>query len=58
LLQADAGAGGMLMDADASLIEQIVADVTRVKVNGIGHQIHTAVPDVALRLALGFLETI
>jgi pimeloyl-ACP methyl ester carboxylesterase len=58
LLQADASAGGMLMDEDAALIERLVADVTRVKVSGIGHQIHTAAPDVALRLALGFLETL
>ncbi len=58
VMQADASAGGMLTDEDAALLETIIADVTRVKVNGIGHQIHTAAPDVALRLALGFLETL
>ena len=58
LMQADTNVGGMLMDEDAALIEQLVADVTRVKVSGIGHQIHTAAPEVALRLALGFLESL
>lgn len=58
VMQADASAGGMLIDEDAALIEQIVTDVTRVKVSGIGHQIHTAAPDVALRIVLGFLETL
>ena len=58
LMQADTNVGGMLIDEDAALIEQLVADVTRVKVSGIGHQIHTAAPDVALRLALGFLESL
>lgn len=58
LLQADASVGGMLTDKDADLLEQTIADVTRVKVSGIGHQIHTAAPDVALRIVLGFLETL
>ncbi|MBL8204618.1 MAG: alpha/beta hydrolase [Blastocatellia bacterium] len=58
LMQADANAGGMLTDDDATLMEQTVADVTRVKLSGIGHQIHTMAPDVALRLALGFLESL
>lgn len=58
VMQADASVGGMLTDEDADLLEQTIADVTRVKVNGIGHQIHTAAPDVALRIVLGFLETL
>jgi pimeloyl-ACP methyl ester carboxylesterase len=57
LLQADASAGGMLIDADADLIEQTVADVTRVKLAGIGHQMHTQAPEVVLRTALAFLES-
>lgn len=58
VMQADANMGGMLTDEDAALLEQTVADVTRVKVSGIGHQIHTMAPDVALRIVLGFLETL
>ena len=58
LLQADAAAGGMLIDEDASLLEQTAADVTRVKLPGIGHQIHASVPDTVLRLVLGFLESL
>jgi pimeloyl-ACP methyl ester carboxylesterase len=57
LLQADASAGGMLIDADADLIEQTVADVTRVKLAGISHQMHTQAPDAVLRMALAFLES-
>lgn len=58
ILQADASAGGMLTDEDANWLEQTIADVTRVKVSGIGHQIHTVAPDVTLRIVLGFLESL
>jgi pimeloyl-ACP methyl ester carboxylesterase len=58
VMQADAGLGGMLTDEDALLLESLIADVTRVKVNGVGHQIHTTVPDAALRIMLGFLESL
>jgi pimeloyl-ACP methyl ester carboxylesterase len=58
VMQADASAGGMLTDEDAMLLETTIVDVTRVKLSGIGHQIHTVAPDVALRLALGFLESL
>ena len=51
-------AGGMLTDEDANLLEQTIADVTRVRVSGLGHQIHTAAPDAALRIVLGFLESL
>ena len=44
----------MLTDGDADLLERVIADVTRARVNGIGPQIHTAAPDAALRIALGF----
>jgi pimeloyl-ACP methyl ester carboxylesterase len=58
VIQADADAGGMLTDEDADLLERMIADVTRVRVSGIGHQIHTAAPDAVLRIALGFLESL
>ncbi|HZN11633.1 MAG TPA: alpha/beta hydrolase [Blastocatellia bacterium] len=58
VMQADANAGGMLTDEDANLLEQTIADVTRVRVSGLGHQIHTAAPDAALRIVLGFLESL
>ena len=58
VIQADANVGGMLTDGDADLLERMIADVTRVRVSGIGHQIHTAAPDVALRIVLGFLESL
>jgi pimeloyl-ACP methyl ester carboxylesterase len=58
VMQADANAGGMLTDEDAGLLERMIADVTRVRVSGIGHQIHAAAPDAALRIALGFLESL
>jgi pimeloyl-ACP methyl ester carboxylesterase len=58
VIQADANVGGMLTDGDADLLERTIADVTRVRVTGVGHQIHTAAPDAALRIALGFLESL
>jgi pimeloyl-ACP methyl ester carboxylesterase len=58
VLQADGDAGGMLTDGDAELLEITIADVARVRVGGVGHQIHTAAPDAALRIALGFLESL
>jgi pimeloyl-ACP methyl ester carboxylesterase len=58
VMQADANYGGMLTDGDADLLEQMIADVTRVRVDGVGHQIHTAAPETALRLVLGFLESL
>ena len=58
LMQAHANAGGMLTDEDADFLEQTIADVTRVRISGVGHQIHTAAPDTALRIVLGFLESL
>jgi len=58
VMQADANVGGMLTDGDADFLELAIADVTRVRVGGVGHQIHTAAPDAALRIALGFLESL
>jgi pimeloyl-ACP methyl ester carboxylesterase len=58
VMQADVNAGGMLTDEDAELLERMIADVTRVRVSGIGHQIHTTAPDTVLRIALGFLESL
>jgi len=58
VMQADANAGGMLTDGDADLLGRTIADVTRVRLGGVGHQIHTAAPDSALRIALGFLESL
>ena len=58
VMQADGNAGGMLTDGDADRLEETIPDVTRVKVSGIGHQIHTAAPDSALRIVLGFLESL
>ncbi len=58
VIQADADAGGMLTDGDADFLERMIADVTRVRISGVGHQIHTAAPDTALRIAMGFLESL
>jgi pimeloyl-ACP methyl ester carboxylesterase len=58
VMQADTRAGGMLTDGDADLLERTIPDLSRVRVGGVGHQIHTAAPDVALRIALAFLESL
>ena len=58
VMQADAGAGGMLTEGAADLLERMIADVSLVKISGVGHQIHTIAPDAALRFALSFLESL
>jgi pimeloyl-ACP methyl ester carboxylesterase len=58
LLQADVMAGGMLTDEDAEQIESLAADVTRVKLPGVGHVVHWAETPRLLSLVLGFLESI
>jgi pimeloyl-ACP methyl ester carboxylesterase len=58
LIQADVMAGGMLTDEDATQIESLAADVTRIKLSGVGHVVHWAETSRLLSLVLGFLESI
>lgn len=58
LVQADVMAGGMLTDEDATQIESLAADVTRIKLSGVGHVVHWAETSRLLSLVLGFLESV
>ena len=58
VLQADPKLGGMLIDADAALLQQRLADCTLVKVPGVGHHIHWQQTDATLRLLHGFLDSL
>jgi len=55
LLQADAAAGGMLTDDDASALAAGGADVTLVKLAGVGHQAHWQATGQVMHHAEAFL---
>jgi pimeloyl-ACP methyl ester carboxylesterase len=58
LLQADAGVGGMLPDDYASTLAALLPRGVRVKIPGVGHNIHWYNAPEATRLTLGFLESL
>ncbi len=58
LLQADTAVGGMLTDLQADLLTAWSADLTRIKMNGIGHVIHVAATTTLINLVNSFLETV
>jgi pimeloyl-ACP methyl ester carboxylesterase len=57
LVQADESFGGMLLDSDARLAAETLADVSLVKLKGAGHLIHWLRPSVMSGLATAFLES-
>lgn len=57
LIQADEAAGGMLIDDDAAQVEALSADVTRIKLPGVGHLVHWTVTPQLANLVSGFLES-
>ncbi len=56
LLQADPAAGGALADADADRAIGLLPQGTLVRLPGVGHGIHGAVPERFARLVHDFLE--
>jgi pimeloyl-ACP methyl ester carboxylesterase len=58
LLQADHAVGGALPDEYAALLAAMFRDVVRVKLDGIGHNIHGTQPEAMLRLMLPFLDAL
>ena len=58
LLQADIATGGMLTDDDARLAESLMADVTRIRLPGVGHLIHWLRTEELLRSVQAFLEAV
>ena len=58
LLQADYAVGGALPDAYAAELAALLRDGVRIKLDGIGHNIHGTQPDVMLRLMVPFLDAL
>jgi pimeloyl-ACP methyl ester carboxylesterase len=58
LLQADWSAGGMLADAEAARAQQLIANCTAVRLQGVGHLLHWLAREKVLTLVTGFLESL
>jgi len=58
LLQGEKSYGSMLADTSAAEVEAAIADCTRVRVEGVGHLIHSLKSEETLRIVSGFLEAI
>ncbi len=58
LLQADAAAGGMLCDDDASRAEKLIRDCVRVRIDGVGHLIHWQARERLLAHVTAFLTSL
>jgi pimeloyl-ACP methyl ester carboxylesterase len=58
LLQADAQAGGMLMEEDASTIVGHLKDCCWINFSGAGHLLHWTQTEEVLRMVTGFLESL
>jgi pimeloyl-ACP methyl ester carboxylesterase len=58
LFQSDPAAGGMLTDEDAERMAASGADVTLVKLPGVGHQAHWQAPELLLRHGLAFVTAL
>lgn len=57
-LQADWDAGGSLPDDYAETLAAMIPDAARVKLTGIGHNIHGTQPNAMLRLMTPFLDSL
>ncbi len=58
VLQADRAAGGMLTDADATRLDDTVADCATITFPGIGHLIHWSATERLLGATTAFLESL
>jgi pimeloyl-ACP methyl ester carboxylesterase len=58
LLQADPGAGGMLSDADARMVESLIPDCTRVQYAAAGHLLHGTRTQEVLNSVHSFLAAL
>lgn len=58
LLQADYASGGMLPDADAEVVAQLIPECYRVRVPGAGHLLHWQQNETTLQLVGSFLESL
>lgn len=57
-LQGDYAAGGALPDDYAAELCERIADVSFIKLSGVGHNIHASQPEAMLRVVLPFLQSI
>ena len=58
LLQADPAAGGMLSDEDAAMGMRLAADLSVVRLAGVGHQAHWQDAPAVIRHLFAFLESL
>ncbi|MGC3969526.1 MAG: alpha/beta hydrolase [Pirellulales bacterium] len=58
LLQADASLGGMLVDEDVAEFRKHVADVSHVRMPGVGHMMHWQRTQDVANLVFGFVESL
>ncbi len=58
LLQGEYAQGGMLADAEAARVTQLLPRGLCIKVAGAGHLLHTMQPETTLRLVTAFLESL
>lgn len=58
LFQADAAAGGMLVDDDVARLQGALPDLTVVRLSGIGHQAHWQNPPLVANHALAFITSL
>jgi hypothetical protein len=58
LLQADAGAGGMLADADVDSARTHIRSCNHVRMAGVGHGIHWQRTQEVINLVFSFIESL
>ena len=58
LIQADINVGGILPDRDANDAALQIRNCVHIKLNGLGHNIHTSATDAMMRLVLPFLGSL
>ncbi|HEY2840670.1 MAG TPA: alpha/beta hydrolase [Pirellulales bacterium] len=58
LLQGERSHGSMLRDASAAEVASVISDCTRVRVEGVGHLIHSLKTEETLRIVGNYLESL
>lgn len=58
LLQADMTLGGMLVDADVQRVRELAADVTHIRLPGVGHMMHWQRTQEIANFTFSFIESL
>lgn len=58
LLQADAALGGMLVDEDVARLRALAADVTHIRMSGVGHMMHWQRTQEIANFTFSFIESL